>query len=894
MKLPAAALAASFAGGILLGLQPGVAHYATARNFLAGTLVLLLFCLLAAILLARRVKLWPAAACSLAAWVVLGVFAACISEQPLPPEHVLSRMAAGQISGKVPLRYAGRLRNEVSRLPWGYAMEIDLSRVEAAAGVLPLGGGLRIGFTPRNGEPGLPELHAGDEIAVLTAARLPLVYKDTGAFDRREFLAQQDIHVQATLRASTLLEKIGSPPASLATRLARWRGRLRDELDALFPSAPDVAGILRAMLLGGRAFIDRAESLDFQKTGVFHVLVVAGLHVGALAFFLFWLTRRLRLPRTLATLLILLALFAYIAVVEQRPPVLRAGLMTGIVVLGTSFYRRLELLNSAALAALILLVAKPKAVVDTSFQLSFLAIGCIAGIALPWMERHIQPFVHALGNWRDVTRDVAYSPRQVQYRLDLRDTARSLTASFSGRPAMWAQNAAVTGLRWTFRLVELFALSLVLQFGMLPLMARDFHRITLLGPLANLLAVPLTGVIVPLGFCSLALAMVWRGLGRVLAWPLAWLVHLQSGIVHLFARIPRGSYRIPGPPHWVTLLFFASILALAVGLRFERARGHLLRWAAAATAVFAAVLIASYPFRPSVVPNALEMTVLDVAQGDSILVTSPKGSTLLIDGGGTFQGFQGREEHLGPDPGEDAVSPYLWSRGIQKLDAVALTHAHQDHIGGLTAILQNFKVGQLWLGRETAAPAFARLKEEATLLHVPIEHELRGQHFLWDGVQVVFLWPEIPPQEVAPLAKNNDSLVVRLRYCDRTILLPGDAEKLAEAAMLGENDAAALQADVLKVGHHGSKNSTMPDFLAAIGPRISIISAGEENPYGHPNPELLKRLTESGTRLLRTDRDGAVRVLTDGHSLRVDCFVACPEPMTPSQGPPAPEHHQQD
>jgi len=153
MRLPAVALAASFASGILLGLQPVVAVHATSKHFLAVLIVLLFVCLLAAILLAWRGKLWPASSCSLAAWVVLGAFAACVAEQPLPPEHVLRRMAAGQISGKVPLRYVGRLRNEVSRLPWGYGLELDLSRVESAARALPLRGGLRITFTPKMGEP---------------------------------------------------------------------------------------------------------------------------------------------------------------------------------------------------------------------------------------------------------------------------------------------------------------------------------------------------------------------------------------------------------------------------------------------------------------------------------------------------------------------------------------------------------------------------------------------------------------------------------------------------------------------------------------------------------------------------------------------------------------------
>jgi competence protein ComEC len=256
------------------------------------------------------------------------------------------------------------------------------------------------------------------------------------------------------------------------------------------------------------------------------------------------------------------------------------------------------------------------------------------------------------------------------------------------------------------------------------------------------------------------------------------------------------------------------------------------------------VAVATYPFPPDVHAHHLEVTVIDVGQGDSIFVVSPKGSTLLIDGGGAFLGFRGNEEHLGADPGEEAVSAYLWSRGFQRLDTVALTHAHQDHIGGLTAVLQNFRVSRLWLGLETSAPAFLHLKQVATSLHVPVEQERRGQSFSWDGLRVDFLWPEPSANEISATAKNNDSLVVRLRYGDRTILLPGDAEKQVEYTMLAENDPGFLHADVLKVGHHGSKNSTMPQFLDAVNPRISVISAGEENPYGHPHPELLERLQE--------------------------------------------------
>jgi competence protein ComEC len=876
MRLPAVAIAAAFASGIALGLHPAVARTASSLTFLASFFLAVAF-LAAGIVLLKFEYLFPAATVSLLTWVSLGFLGVAIAQQPRPANHIVSLLEQGRIHLGTPLRWHGHLRDEPARLPWGYGYEIELLGVEFEEALQPARGGLRLSFTINADQPLPPDLHAGDEVTVLTEAKQPQVFKDEGAFDRRAYLAQQNIDLVATLRAPELMQRLSVATPTAATRLARARRRLRDELDELFAGTPQVAGVLRAMLLGDRSFVDRDEAADFQKTGVFHVLVVAGLHVGALAFSLYWLCRKLRLSPMWTAALTLTALFAYIAVVEQRAPVLRATMMATIVVLGGFFFRQLDLLNSAALAGLVLLVARPLALRDSSFQLTFVAIGCIAGLALPWLEKTAQPYARALRGWRDVTRDAAHEPRATQFRIDLRSVAHWVSSRLPQRLGKAAEDSLAGGLSLTLRVWELLVLTLVLQMGMLPLMARDFHRVTLSGPLVNLAAVPLTGVVVPLGFLTLAGGLLFQPLGKILAAPLAWLTVLLVHIVQWFAHFPRWSYRIPAPPLWLVVTFLSAAVLLAAAMRLERPSLRHKAWAIGAAWTASALAVAIFPFGPQWMKGKLEVTILDVGQGDSLFVVFPRGRTMLIDGGGALGGFPGHEEHNGIDPGEEAVSPYLWSRGFQKLDVVALTHAHQDHLGGLTAILDSFRVGKLWIGREVSSTSLKKLEELAREKKIPIEHELRGRSFSWDGVEGDFLWPEIAPEEVALSPKNNDSLVLRLHYGSRNVLLPGDAEKQSEQEMLVENNVDSMHADVLKVGHHGSKNSTTPEFLAAVQPRVGIISSGEGNSYGHPSPELLERLERAGVRILRTDRDGAVHVFTDGTRLEITCFSDCPE-----------------
>ncbi len=876
MRLPAVAIAAAFACGIALGLQPAVVSHVTSVSLLSTCFVGGFVLVVGGLALAKKGRPFPAAVASALSWVLVGFLGACVAEQPPPAAHVSSLLTQGHLQLNSPLRWHGRLRDEPTKLPWGYGLEIELTGVEYEGSPRHAQGGLRLSFTPRPEEASLPELHAGDEVSVLTEARLPQVFRDEGAFDRRAYLAQQDIDLVATLRSPRLIERVAAAPDTLAARLARTRRRLREETDTLCESSPQTAGVLRAMLLGDRSFVDRAESADFQKTGAFHVLVVAGLHVGAIAAVLFWLGRKLRLARPLTMLFTLALLFSYVAVVEERPPVLRAAVMTAIVVLGGVFFRRLELLNSAAVAGLVLLIAKPLALRDSSFQLTFVAIGCIAGLAVPWLEKTAQPYVRALRGWRDVTRDAAHEPRAAQFRIDLRSFERWMRA---GMPE-WLGNAAgyslVGGLSLTFRIWELLVVTVALQIGMLPLMARDFHRISLTAPVVNLAAVPMVGILVPLGFLTLITGLLLPAAGKLLALPLTWLTGLLVHIVQWFGHFPRWSYRVPGPPLWLIVLFFAVGVVLAAGMRLKSTLKKNLGLAVCFAWFACALVIAVFPFKPRSAEGKLEVSVLDVGQGDSLFVVSPGGKTMLIDGGGAFGGYTGREEVFGIDPGEEAVSPYLWSRGFQKLDVVALTHAHQDHLGGLAAILENFRVGKLWIGREVSSAALGRLERLARNRQIPIEHELRGKSFDWDGVKGDFLWPETNPEDIADEAKNDDSLVLQLRYGNKAILLQGDAERAAEHEILAENRPEELRSDVLKVGHHGGKNSTTQEFLDAVQPGIGIISVGEVNPYGHPSLELLARLEMARIRILRTDREGAVHVLTDGQQIEIRCFVACP------------------
>jgi competence protein ComEC len=260
---------------------------------------------------------------------------------------------------------------------------------------------------------------------------------------------------------------------------------------------------------------------------------------------------------------------------------------------------------------------------------------------------------------------------------------------------------------------------------------------------------------------------------------------------------------------------------------------------------------------PEKAPATLELTAIDVGQGDSLLVIFPGGAKVLIDGGGLLQ--YGRKRRASLDTGEDVVSPYLWSRGIRRLDVVVATHAHEDHSGGLGSILENFHPRELWVG----ANPQASLLDHAARLHIPVIERSADPAFDFSGARIEVLSP--PVDFLPSKAGNNDSLALNIHFGARSFLLTGDMEKPMEGILLSRG--ADIHADVLKVGHHGSKTSTIQPFLDAVSPSIALISDGFENSFGHPHKDVLARLAERHAAVLRTDLDGLISVQTDGQRI---------------------------
>ena len=403
--------------------------------------------------------------------------------------------------------------------------------------------------------------------------------------------------------------------------------------------------------------------------------------------------------------------------------------------------------------------------------------------------------------------------------------------------------------RLPLRINEIFALSLTAQLGVLPLIALAFNRVTFSSLLLNFAAIPLVGLIMAFGYIFLIFSITFSFIADILSRLIYMLVDTLMAISNIFDPFPSLSYRIPSPPLFVLLGYYLFLAILLV--QTKKIKQKLI--SISAFTLFFALLV-TYPF-PSH-SRALKLTFIDVGQGDSILVEFPGSNKMLVDGGGI------PEETF--DIGERIVSPFLWRKGIKKIDYLVLTHAHPDHMNGLKAVARNFKIKEFW---EAFSPqeneSYAEFKSLIPRNAICVRR-FRGQEKKIDDVKIEVLNPKQVDPNVLKV-HNDHSIVIRIVYGQTAFLLTGDIGASIEDEL--ERAPIALESQVLKSPHHGSDSSSSENFLKAVAPQIVVISVGRGNIYNLPDQDVLARYEQNEARIYRTDRVGAVEISSDGKEI---------------------------
>ena len=823
-----------------------------------------------------------------------------------------------------PVELAGTLVAPPEPAPNAYYLDIDAESIRVRDELIPATGRARlmiaIGDEEVRTEFDDLRLDYGARVRVLVRLERARSYANPGSPDFNEFLERHGYDLKGVVKSPLLIEHVGDERPNLGLAfLYHLRLRLMNGLDSRF-NRP-VAGTLKAMLTGNRYFLDPETVERLRESSTFHTLVIAGLHIGIIAWALLGGRSALKRRRTMRVIFCLFSLWAYAVMVGLAPPVTRATTMITVGLIGPLLFRRAASINTVALAAFIMLALKPALVADPGFQLSFAAVAGIVTLALPLTTR-----LQAIGAWRPTSRTPhppSCSPTLRYFSEMLFWNERTFNEEMRHAPIRYtlkkARAARTLGQLRVQRLargvVLLVITSAAIQLSTLPLMALYFNRVAPVGVLLNVIAGVLTGVLMLGALAAITVGWFSAGTATLLVSVSNIAHYMLANAIAPFVDIPFATFRVAHHEGWhaiIYALYFAPLAMLAIlierwkpvdrmaavnqTLQGNPAREQLsvprlmsydipaaksahlpvvpsFLCAVAMTLAIVAVI------RPGTAKTSGRLTVhfLDVGQGDSALIVFPRGRTMLIDGGGEIRFYnstEGDDEDDLTDTafsiGEAVVSRFIWSLGRTRVDYVLATHSHADHIGGLSGVVSNMRVGEAIIGHKPISDSeYEHFKKAVERRGVSIWTVTKGEHFEIDGVGIDVLWP-LKQTGATATSGNDDSVVLRLAYGSVSFLLAGDIEQSAEESLVASG--ADLRADVLKVPHHGSRTSSTEAFINAVNPKCAVISVGERSRFGHPHPAVVNRYLERGIKLFQTGRDGMVTIRTDGATLDLQTY----------------------
>ena len=665
-------------------------------------------------------------------------------------------------------------------------------------------------------------LHHGDRVSVHGRYHPPQGSLNPGGFDYAAYLKHQGIDLMGTIvgaQAVTLLESgATSPRWQVWNQIDHWRTRIREA--SIHSLQQPALGIMLGMIIGERGYLEEELQDWFMTTGTVHLLSISGSHLGLVAAVVYWIVRFLVMQMlttfiltitrglTISQLAILftwpaVALYTLLAGAELAT--VRSLIMITMAMVAVWLGHDRHLNHTMAIAFLLIVWHDPRAILDISFQLSFLSVFVMVqmiGLTWPWDK----------------------GPNEGENGWQARATIYTVKA---------------------------LSFSAILTVTTFPLVAFYFNQVSWLGMVTNLVAIPLTGfILVPFGLC-LAIWTLLTG-ADLLAWGtgLEYAFRWFTKGVHWCATIPGAQWSIAAPSVPAMMLFYSGILVASLPSLSKR-------WRMGGIGL-ALVLMVWWllPLGHHGDGDHWRVTFLDVGQGDSALLELPDGQTVLIDGGARHERF---------DVGRSVVAPFLWNRGVSHLDHVIGTHQQMDHVGGLIWILQHISVRQFWdQGVERQEQFVVDLTSALQSRNIPKRTAMQGEEVVSAGpCRLAILNPQPGARPVGQTSLhtgtelNNRSIVTRLDCGVHSILFMADLET-GGFQQLPERGHQPVT--ILKVPHHGARSSLDQDWLRRILPKYAIISVGATNPYGHPAPTVLKAYEDQAIALYRTDRDGAVWV----------------------------------
>jgi competence protein ComEC len=693
---------------------------------------------------------------------------------------------------------------------------------------------------------------AGDRVRFnKVRLKIPRNFKNPGRFDYHLYLKSRGIDVTGNISRPETMKRTGRFDLPFWYAVPQQlRNHLVKSLEKLFPG--EEGALLKAMVLGMKDSLPTKVREDYIASGLAHLMAVSGLHIGfvaATSYFILWPlvfygffrlkpdSARAGHTRKVTAVLCLIPVLFYMVVVGAKVSSLRAGIMVSALLIAILFDRQSSLFNAFLTAGFIILLWKPESILDVGFQLSFMAVGGILLVFTLLSQINDDPVA----------------------RMGEPTWSQKLMRGYPPNTFFWEK----LKLRLEKILIGGTVASVTVTIVTLPALIYQFNRISLVGIFLNIIMVPLASLLIPTALLIVIIGTISSTLAAILSIPAFTITQFFLWVPEVFARSSFSSLHVPTPPSlWLVFYFSAFLIGLSI------LRTHALNQEVSGllkksfiVSILCALVLFSWPRAFQFPSDKLTISLLDVGQGESLLIEFPNGKILTMDGGGFYKNRL--------DVGGRVVAPFLWNRGIRKIDYMIATHSDNDHIRGLYSLLDLFPVKHfLTLGDNFVGQRLRSLQNQAHEKGATFLRLKMNEPIVVGEVRLIPLHPKPDQPSSSDRRVDNDlSLVLRLEYRDFRMLFTGDISEKIEAKLTKEPQQ--IEANILKAPHHGSRFSNSPTFIKAVSPDTVIFSSGYLNRMHHPHPETLERYQEAGVDIRRTDLHGAVQVITNGTSYKI-------------------------